>query len=103
ILAIFPVLFATYTSAVPLISVEGANFIESASGNRFQVVGVAYQPAGSSGYNPGSGVDPLSDGSTCLRDAALMQQLGINTVRVYNVDPKINHDLCASIFNQVDC
>ncbi|CCU82227.1 unnamed protein product [Blumeria hordei] len=101
ILAIFPVIFATYTYAVPLISVEGANFIESASGNRFQVIGVAYQPAGSSGYNPGSGVDPLSDGSICLRDAALMQQLGINTVRVYNVDPKINHDLCASIFNQV--
>ncbi len=27
--------------------------------------------------------------------------LGINTIRVYNLDPNINHDLCASIFNAV--
>ena len=30
-----------------------------------------------------------------------MQSLGINTVRVYNVDGTIDHDLCASIFNDV--
>lgn len=58
-----------------------------------------YQPGGSSGFN--NGADPLSDGKTCLRDAALMQQLGVNTIRVYNLDPTINHDDCASIFNAV--
>jgi hypothetical protein len=30
-----------------------------------------------------------------------MQLLGINAVRVYNVNPDANHDLCASIFNEV--
>lgn len=30
-----------------------------------------------------------------------MQQLGINTIRVYNLDPDINHDICASVFNAV--
>lgn len=30
-----------------------------------------------------------------------MQQLGINTIRIYNLDPAINHDMCASIFNAV--
>ena len=39
-------------------------------------MGIAYQPGGSSGYDPSSGKDPLSDGDTCLRDAALMQRLG---------------------------
>jgi len=60
-----------------------------------------YQPGGSAGYKPDSGVDPLGNGTTCLRDAALMQSLGINTIRVYNLDPAINHDQCVSIFNAV--
>lgn len=30
-----------------------------------------------------------------------MQSLGVNTIRIYNLDPTINHDMCASIFNSV--
>lgn len=30
-----------------------------------------------------------------------MQQLGINTLRVYNLSPTLNHDQCVSIFNAV--
>ena len=60
-----------------------------------------YQPGGSAGFKPESGIDPLSDGDNCLRDAALMQMLGVNAIRVYNLDPALNHDLCASIFNAV--
>jgi len=30
-----------------------------------------------------------------------MQRLGVNSIRVYNVDPDLNHDECASIFNGV--
>ncbi|KKY29151.1 putativebeta-glucanosyltransferase gel2 [Phaeomoniella chlamydospora] len=63
------------------------------------IVGVDYQPGGSSGFDPDSGVDPLSNGSVCLRDATLMQRLGVNTIRVYNLDPDLDHDQCASIFN----
>jgi hypothetical protein len=92
-------LCAQVAIAVPSLEVRGADFVNPRTGNRFLVNGVAYQPAGSSGYNPGS--DPLTDGAACLRDAALMQRLGINTIRVYNLDPAVNHDLCASIFNAV--
>jgi len=94
-------LFATTAIAVTPVVVEGTDFVNTVTGNRFQLLGVAYQPGGSSGYDPGSGVDPLSDGNVCLRDAALMQRLGVNAIRVYNVDPDINHDMCASIFNSV--
>ena len=30
-----------------------------------------------------------------------MQMLGVNAIRVYNLDPDLNHDDCASIFNAV--
>ncbi|KAL9107118.1 MAG: hypothetical protein Q9187_008470 [Circinaria calcarea] len=30
-----------------------------------------------------------------------MQKLGVNTIRVYNLDPSIDHNECASIFNAV--
>lgn len=73
--------------------IRGADFVNSATGNRLQIIGVAYQPGGSSGY------DPLSDGHKCLRDAAIMQRLGVNAIRVYNVNPDLNHNVCASIFN----
>ena len=101
------------------IKVQGSDFVNSAN-ERFEIIGVAYetfsgvtdqtanetpprryQPGGSAGFNPGSGIDPLSNGTNCLRDAAVMQKLGVNTIRVYNLDPSINHDDCASIFNMV--
>ena len=28
-----------------------------------------------------------------------MQRLGVNTLRVYNLDPDLDHSMCASIFN----
>lgn len=85
--------------AVQPVNVQGSEFINSVTGKRFQMIGVAYQPGGSSGFDPTSGTDPLSDADVCLRDAALMQRLGINTLRVYNLNPDVNHDECASIFN----
>jgi hypothetical protein len=48
---------------------------------------------------PASKQDPLTNGTVCLRDAAVLQRLGVNTIRVYNLDPTANHDDCASIFN----
>lgn len=57
----------------------------------------SYQPGGTSAVNTKS--DPLTDPSACKRDAALMQMLGINTIRIYNVQPHLNHDECVSIFD----
>ncbi|KAG9599945.1 beta-glucanosyltransferase gel2, partial [Aureobasidium melanogenum] len=60
-------------------------------------VNCSYQPGGSSGVTATS--DPLSDPEACLRDAILLQRLGVNTIRVYNLIADIDHDQCASIFN----
>lgn len=101
ILSILVALIATLVGAVPSLEIHGNSFVNPKTGFKFHVVGVAYQTGGSAGYDPKDGRDPLSHGDDCLRDAALMQVMCINTVRVYNVDPNINHDECASIFNAV--
>jgi hypothetical protein len=43
--------------------------------------------------------DPLIDGDQCSRDAALMKELGVNTLRVYHVDPDASHDGCMKAFD----
>ncbi|MCJ1275758.1 hypothetical protein MMC21_003561 [Puttea exsequens] len=101
ILATLVLLCVTLTTAVQNVKVQGSDFVNNVTSNRLQIIGLAYQPGGSSGFEPDSGIDPLSNGTLCLRDAALMQQLGVNTIRIYNLDPTINHDLCVSIFNAV--
>ncbi|KAL8949362.1 MAG: hypothetical protein Q9222_004527, partial [Ikaeria aurantiellina] len=106
-LSIFSALFTllawstTVVVAVRNVKVQGSDYVNNVTSERFQMIGVAYQPGGSAGFIAGSGIDPLSNGTSCLRDAALMQRLGINTIRVYNLDPSLDHDLCASIFNTV--
>lgn len=98
ILALFA-LFTSLASAVAPITVQGSDFVNSANGDRFQIIGVDYQPGGQAAYDDGSGIDALSNSTACLRDAVLMQRLGINTIRIYNLDPTLDHNECASIFN----
>lgn len=63
------------------------------------VLGVDYQPFGQGADLDKA--DPLSNATECLRDASLMQNLGVNTIRSYNLNPSLNHDECMSIFNSV--
>ncbi|EFQ97072.1 1,3-beta-glucanosyltransferase gel2 [Nannizzia gypsea CBS 118893] len=86
-------------AAVTPVEVQGSQFVNPKTKARFQMIGVDYQPGGSSGYKPESGKDPLSNADDCLRDAILLQRLGVNTIRIYNLDPSLNHDECVSIFN----
>lgn len=76
-------------TAIPTISTKGAKFFDS-DGNQFFIKGVAYQLTPS---------DPLADGNQCALDAALMKQLGANTIRVYHVDPTVDHKSCMGTFS----
>ncbi|EDN04701.1 beta glucanosyltransferase Gel2p [Histoplasma capsulatum] len=93
------VLLAPAVVAVAPGVIQAQQFVNSHSQKRLLVLGVDYQPGGAAAYNPENGRDPLSDGDACLRDAAILQMLGANTIRVYTVNPATNHDLCMSIFN----
>ena len=84
---------------MPTLEVQGNQFVNPKTGNVFQIAGMAYQIGGSAGYDPSHGKDPLSNGEVCKRDAALLQSVGVNTIRVYNLDPNLNHDECVTVFN----
>lgn len=94
----------TSTRAMLPIEVDSNRFIKpSVSGSSdnsvFFMNGVDYQPGGSSGYSADSDSDVLTDGKVCARDATALQNLGVDTLRVYTVNPDLNHDDCMSIFN----
>ncbi|SMN22096.1 similar to Saccharomyces cerevisiae YMR215W GAS3 Low abundance, possibly inactive member of the GAS family of GPI-containing proteins [Maudiozyma saulgeensis] len=72
---------------------------DASSNEVFYVKGIDYQPGGSSGYDPDGDSDVLSDAEKCARDAYVFQQLGINTVRIYSLNPDLNHDKCMTILN----
>lgn len=99
----FSLLLGAVQALIPL-TIKGNRFIHPAlsatqEGVEFSVVGVDYQPGGSSAYDASGSSDVLSDGEVCLRDAFVLQQLGVNIIRVYTINPWINHDECMSIFN----
>ena len=43
-------------------------------------------------------IDPLANPFTCLRDLDYLKELGINLVRVYQIHPNANHDVCMNAF-----
>lgn len=80
---------ASSALCLPTISVKGSKFFTS-DGNQFYLKGVAYQLTND---------DPLANSDQCKLDAALMQTLGANSIRVYHVDPTANHDSCMQTFS----
>ncbi|KAK9358211.1 Glucanosyltransferase-domain-containing protein [Lipomyces starkeyi] len=86
---------STAASTLNTLEVKGRYFVDSVTGETFWIKGVDYQPGGDSNFQDGS--DPLSDPETCARDIFLFQQLGLNTIRIYAVDPTVDHDECMSL------
>ncbi|KAL4068413.1 carbohydrate-binding module family 43 protein [Scleroderma yunnanense] len=81
-------------------------YLYTADGNRFYMKGVAYQEQGAVVADPNNPflepstyIDPLANGTACQRDLPYLQQLGVNTIRVYSVDSTQNHDTCMQLFS----
>ncbi|KAG0278137.1 1,3-beta-glucanosyltransferase gas1 [Linnemannia exigua] len=79
------------------ITIKGTKFFDSVTKNQFFINGVAYQPKALTGAS----MDPLAKPNDCRRDFALMKDLGLNTIRVYQVDPSQNHDECMKALEEV--
>ncbi|KAF1362904.1 hypothetical protein EJ07DRAFT_174482 [Lizonia empirigonia] len=98
-LILLPALLSSIAHAVNPVEIRGQDFVDTVTNKRLMIVGVDYQPGGQAGYKPQEGEDALTNADVCLRDAVVMQKLGVNTIRVYNVDPTLDHSECMSIFN----
>lgn len=57
--------------------------------------GVAYQAESTSSSSFYS--DPLADSVACKRDVPLLEELGANVIRVYAVDPTLDHTDCMAL------
>jgi len=88
---------AALASAIDTIEIKDRHFVTS-SGKPFYIKGIDYQPGGSASISEEKkGWDPLEDAEKCARDIIVFQKLGINTIRIYSVDPKVNHDECMTM------
>lgn len=76
--ALVPALFTAIAQAVHPVEVRGQDFVDTVTNKRLMIVGVDYQPGGQASYKPSEGKDVLSDANVCLRDAVLMQRLGVS-------------------------
>lgn len=81
---------------------QGSKFFYE-NGTQFFIKGVAYQqdssPGGSTASTDTTYTDPLSSQDNCERDVPLLQELGANVIRTYQVDPKGDHKACMNLLN----
>ncbi|KAF2275975.1 uncharacterized protein EI97DRAFT_433910 [Westerdykella ornata] len=82
---------------IPEIEIYGKHFFYADNGSQFHIKGVAYQqnwaPHGKMGKHKKL-QDPLTDGKGCRRDVPYLKALGMNVIRVHDIDPNANHDDC---------
>ncbi|PVH16137.1 uncharacterized protein CXQ87_004001 [Candidozyma duobushaemuli] len=81
-------LLALAADITPIVT-KGNAFYKEGTDERFYIMGIAYQPGGTSDL-----FDPLSSPETCKRDIKYFKELGVNTVRVYSIDNTGDHDEC---------
>ncbi|KAJ1895383.1 40S ribosomal protein S27 [Kickxella alabastrina] len=87
---------ATTALAIDPLVIKGSKFFNEKTGEQFYFKGIAYQPrTGLKGDSP----DALADTVGCKRDVELFKDLGINSIRVYEVDYNKNHDTCMKLLS----
>ncbi|ODQ77131.1 carbohydrate-binding module family 43 protein [Babjeviella inositovora NRRL Y-12698] len=87
--------------------IKGNKFFYKDSGAQFYIKGIAYQQSKAEcnehwdfGFMDTAYIDPLANTTTCLRDLRYLKDLGINTVRVYSINPMADHDTCMNAFGE---
>jgi hypothetical protein len=85
---------------VPHIITKGNKFFDSDTGMEFRMKGMAYYPRPNSGELADVGnYDWVADEHEAVwkPHVKVMKDLGVNTIRLYSIDPSVSHDkfMCA--------
>ncbi|KAJ6782086.1 hypothetical protein PWT90_06211 [Aphanocladium album] len=85
---------------LPSIIAKGSKFFYP-NGTQFFMKGIAYQrdvgAAGAKSDPTAKYMDPLADKESCKRDVPYLQDLSINIIRTYAIDPKQDHSYCMGL------
>lgn len=87
-------IFSSVNADFPTVDIVGNKFFYSNNGSQFYIRGIAYQKDTSEISEPVEFIDPLSNPSVCARDIPYLQELNTNVIRVYAIDPSLDHDEC---------
>jgi hypothetical protein len=95
-------LAGTASAKLPKISMKGQKFFYE-NGTQFFMKGIAYQeeiPNKGGDTDSNEYKDPLADVDLCKRDVPLLEELGINTIRTYAINPKADHSGCMKLLEE---
>lgn len=94
-------LVSSVKADVDPIVIKGSHFFYKTNGTEFFIKGVAYQQGASGNgteVDPDTKInDPLADEAGCARDVPLLEELGTNVIRVYAIDPTLDHTKCMTL------
>lgn len=85
------------------IQVVGNKFFDTETGTQFFMKGIAYQRTRMPheelvGLGGTMLIDSMANEEDCLRDLGNFMDLGINVVRVYQIDTAADHDVCMNAY-----
>ncbi|CAI5758955.1 unnamed protein product [Candida verbasci] len=85
------------------IKIVGNKFFTSDSEFQFFIKGIAYQKSRQEGEfydntKEPNYIDSLANPFSCLRDLEYLKELRVNVIRVYQISPTSNHDVCMNAF-----
>jgi hypothetical protein len=81
-------------SALAPVEIKGYKFFDSETGREVVVRGIDYHPRPNSGILNHNSLDLFTERHRRIweRDIPYLQELGVNAIRLYAVDPMENHD-----------
>ncbi|KAF2677041.1 carbohydrate-binding module family 43 protein [Lentithecium fluviatile CBS 122367] len=98
-LALLVQLFSFVHAELDPIVIKGSHFFTKTDGKAFIIRGLTYYSPTFGSFSSTQPVDALADGPTCERDLPFFQDLNINVLRIYYINPTLDHSACMKLLS----